>query len=97
MNNEQEKRRCEYCGKRLKKGGNNYRLNIEIISDFDGHLSLPLDEQRDYQQDIKTILEQIKDKSSSELEDEVYLKIEKIICAECRKVVLKLFMTPEWD
>jgi hypothetical protein len=79
------KRRCHLCGKRFKKGGLKYRLRAELISDFDGYLSLPYDEKKDYAQEIKDTVEASKGKSEKELEAEVYQKFEFLLCPDCKK------------
>jgi len=79
-----KKRRCHLCGKRLKKGGLKYHLKAELISDFDGYLSVPYDQKKDYAQEIKDTIAASKGKSDKELEEEVYQKFEFLFCPDCK-------------
>jgi len=79
------KRRCQRCGKRFKKGGLKYHLKAELISDFDGYLSVPYSHRKDYAQEIKDTVEALKGKSGKELEEEVYRKFEFLLCVDCKK------------
>jgi hypothetical protein len=87
------KRWCGICGKRLRKGGNNYRMKLEIISDFDGHLSVPYDENRKYEDEMKELIDKLGDIPAEELEEEVYYGKELLICAQCRKALIHQFST----
>ena len=88
---------CAICGRRFKKGGAKYRLNLEVISDFDGYLSVPINKQQDFQEQLKKILEQLQQKSPTELEEEVYVKMERMICPNCRETILNLFRSSGSD
>ncbi len=84
------KRRCHLCGKRFKKGGTRYRINLEIISDFDGHIEDLSKKPEDYlEKKIGSILEETKDLTEEELEEEVYLKRNWLVCAGCREKFLR--------
>jgi len=62
------KLRCHICGRRFKKGGTRYRINLEVISDFDGY---------------------IKDMTEEELEEEIYLKRNWLVCINCREKFIR--------
>ncbi len=83
------KRRCHLCGKRFKKGGTRYRINLEIISDFDGHIEDFSKKPDDYlQQKIQKALEETKEMTEKELEEEIYLKRNWLVCVNCREKFL---------
>lgn len=84
------KLRCHLCGKRFKKGGTRYRLNLEIISDFDGHIEDFSKKPDDYlQKKVDEILEQTSGMTEEELEEEVYLKRNWLLCIGCRERFLR--------
>jgi hypothetical protein len=76
-----DKARCERCGKRLKKGGSNYRLECFIVSDFDGYLDISAT-KRDWQEIAKEI--EYSGLTEEELEEQVYFKLEQKLCFDCR-------------
>jgi hypothetical protein len=85
------KPRCDICGKRFKKGGTRYRINFEIISDFDGYIQDFSQKPEDHlKKKIEEILDQTKDMSEEELEEEVYLKRNWLVCVDCRARLLRL-------
>jgi len=85
------KLRCGICGKRFRKGGTRYRINLEIISDFDGYIEDVSNKPEDYlEKKIKKILDQTKDMSEKELEEEVYLKRNWLVCVNCRERFVSL-------
>ena len=86
------KARCEVCGKRFKKGGTRYRVNLEIISDFDGHIEDFSKKPGDHlEKKIGEILEETEEMSEQELEEEIYLKRSWRVCVNCRAKVLSVF------
>jgi hypothetical protein len=87
---EDTKLRCDFCGKRFKKGGTRYRIKIEVVSDFDGYLEDWSKKPNDFlQRKIKKTLEDTKDMTEKEIEEQVYLKREFLACVKCREKFLK--------
>jgi Zn-finger protein len=85
------KQRCDICGKRFKKGGTRYRINFEIISDFDGYIQDFSKKSEDHlKKKIEEILDQTEDMTEEELEEEVYLKRNWLVCVVCRARFLRL-------
>jgi len=86
LSNPPAKLRCGICGKRFRKGGTRYRINLEIISDFNGYIEDVSKKPEDYlEKKIVTILDQTKNMSEKELEEEVYLKRNCLVCLNCRE------------
>lgn len=86
-----EKLRCAVCGKRFKKGATRYRINIEVISDFDGYLEDFSKKPQDYlERKIQEVIEETQELTEKELEEQVYLKRQGLICVNCREEFLKL-------
>ena len=85
------KLRCHICGKRFKKGATRYRINLEIISDFDGHIEDFSKKPEDHlEKKIGEILKETEHMSEQELEEEVYLNRRWLVCVGCRARFLKL-------
>jgi hypothetical protein len=83
------KARCEVCGKRFKKGGTRYRVNLEIVSDFDGHIEDFTKKPGNHlEKKIAEILEETEEMSEQELEEEIYLKRNWRVCVNCRARLL---------
>lgn len=59
-----------------------YIGRIEIISGFDGVIPEPNDGPDEI---IHSVLEEISGKTEKELEDDVYEKIELVLCSRCRQ------------
>ena len=86
-----EKLRCDVCGKRFKKGKTRYRINIEVISDFDGYIEDSSKKPEDYlEKKIHKIMKETGEMTEEELEEEIYLKRNGLICVNCREEFLKL-------
>jgi len=86
-----EKNRCDVCGKRFKKGQTRYRINIEVISDFDGYIDDFSKKPQDYlEKKIQKVIEDTQELTEKELEEQVYLKRYMLICVNCREEFLKI-------
>jgi len=72
---------CFRCGKGLQPGSLFYVIYIRVVSGFDGILSEPMegiDEQ------LKGLLEEVRQLDPKELERDVYEEITLIMCKSCR-------------
>jgi hypothetical protein len=88
---QKQKLRCDVCGKRFKKGQTRYRINLEVISDFDGYIEDFSKKPEDYvEKKIGKIIKETKKMAEKELEEEVYLKRHWLMCVNCREEFLKL-------
>jgi len=84
------KLRCDLCGKRFKKGGTRYRINLEVVSDFDGYIEDFSKKPHDYlEEKVAGILDQTREMTEEELEEEVYLKRKWMVCVGCREGLLR--------
>lgn len=86
------KRYCLRCGKRLKKGGVAYNLRAELISTFDGYISVG--EKTDIQELLDKLKGSLEGLSAEELEEQVYKKHEYQVCGDCRDEIDR-FLTVE--
>ena len=92
------KARCDFCGKRFKKGSTRYRIKIEVVSDFDGYLEDWSRKPQDFLQvKIDKALEHTKDMSEKQIAEQIYLKREFLACVKCREDFLKALanLSPE--
>jgi hypothetical protein len=88
---QKQRLRCDVCGKRFKKGATRYRINIEVISDFDGYVEDFSKKPGDFlEKKIQKIIKQTEEMTERELEEEVYLKRDWLMCVNCREEFLKL-------
>ena len=79
------------CGKRFKKGATRYRINIEVISDFDGYIEDFSKKPQDFlEKRINKTIKRTEKMTEKELEEEVYLKRHWLMCVNCREKFLKL-------
>jgi protein-arginine kinase activator protein McsA len=80
------KLRCHICGKRFKKGATRYRINLEIVSDFDGYIEdVSKKPEGHLEEKIGEILKETGEMSEQELEEEIYLKRNWRVCVNCRE------------
>jgi len=76
-----KEKNCFRCGKGLRPGSLFYVIYIRVVSGFDGILSEPvegIDEQ------LKGLLEEVRQLDPKELEKDVYEEITLIMCKSCR-------------
>mgnify|MGYP000072065291 CR=1 FL=1 len=88
------KSRCERCGRRLRKGGDNYLLKVMIVSDFDGCL-----DPRILHESPAELIEQIEQSplNEQELEEQVIYGLDQKICLECRNSIVAFLKGSEGD
>jgi hypothetical protein len=72
---------CFRCGKELQPGSLFYVVYIRVVSGFDGILSEPAEE---IDQQLKSLLEEVRQLDPRELEKDVYEEITLIMCKSCR-------------
>ncbi|NLI15211.1 MAG: hypothetical protein GX409_02870 [candidate division Zixibacteria bacterium] len=84
--------RCGRCGKRLKKGGDNYRLACTVASHFDGYLDLAA-----VNREPTEVLSEIEESglTEKELSEQVYFKIEQLLCFDCRREIVEFLKGKE--
>jgi hypothetical protein len=86
-----QKVRCDVCGKRFKKGGTRYRINLEVISDFDGYIEdFSKKPEGHLEKKIDKIMEETEEMTEEQLEEDVYLQRQWLMCVDCREQFLKL-------
>ena len=76
--------RCARCGKDLKPGELKFILRLSVTADFDGYLR----ESDTGGLDAEALLQQLAERSSTEMEDEVSMERAFLLCPNCRTAVL---------
>lgn len=71
---------CQICHVKIKPGGTFYKYKTEFISGFDGVLP----ETADLELDLLEALSGLDKLSEEEAMDEVYQKIELVLCPACK-------------
>ena len=86
--------RCQRCGKRLKKGGDNYRLECSIIADFDGYIDMSGKPGA-----LEELIDEIaaSDMTESELQEQVHFVLKQKLCFDCRNAIVDFLKGYEWD
>lgn len=84
--------RCGRCGKRLRKGGDNYRIQCTVASHFDGYLDATA-AKRDPAELISEIAES--GLTEDELTEQVYFQLEQILCFDCRSEIVEYLKRKE--
>jgi len=73
---------CYRCGKKLEPGSLKYVIKISVISEFDGVIEEP--ENQNMEEEINTILQELEDWPAEELEKDVFQEISFILCKDCK-------------
>lgn len=77
--------RCQRCGKRLKKGGDNYRLECSLVADFDGYIDTSISKTN-----VEKIVGEIETSgmTEAELQEQVYFILRQKLCLDCRNEIV---------
>jgi hypothetical protein len=78
--------RCQRCGKRLKKGGDNYRLACSIVADFDGYIDMSVNSPESVDEIAEEIM--VSGMTEQELEEQVYYVLNQKLCRDCREEII---------
>ncbi|MCP4583311.1 MAG: hypothetical protein GY839_17020 [candidate division Zixibacteria bacterium] len=78
--------RCYRCGKRLKNGGDNYRLECTIVADFDGYIDIS-DTPKGLEELVANI--ELSGLTEEELQEQVYYRLKRRLCHLCRDEIVK--------
>ena len=79
--------RCDRCGKRLRKGGDNYNFACTITADFDGYINI-----RPGPGKVEQVIQdfELSGLTADELEQQVYFTRRFKLCFDCRNEVEKM-------
>lgn len=75
---------CSRCGVALRPGAAKYLVRIEVMADWDGHLTVP-EEDEDRERAMRSTLQALRDRDEDELLREVYHRELHLLCTSCRE------------
>ena len=81
--------RCDGCGKGLSKGDLRYRVKIDVRAAYDEMRIGLADLVRDHRAEILALIERLKDKDPSEVEETVYKDFELDLCPSCQRAYIR--------
>ncbi len=77
-------RKCSKCGRDLNPGDQAYRLQISVISDFDG--VVPDEDSSDTQALLEEIRRRTEGVPADLLEEEIHREFSFLLCPECKEL-----------
>jgi hypothetical protein len=86
---------CDRCGRFIQAGGPHYAMALRLTSGFDGYLNDPTTDES-----LGETLKNLEDTDVEQLEAQVELKLEFLLCPGCRNHIAndplqKAFTTPD--
>ncbi len=76
---------CRRCNREIPQGGLFYHVKLSAVSGYDGVID------PEHGRDMSAIIDEISEKSSEELEGDVYFEQGAILCGACRKLIVETF------
>ena len=80
---------CDMCGKEIKMHTLRYRVNIDVIAAYDTMVITKEDLKRDFQKEIKRLLERMKDMDGERLLGDIWKNFSFDLCRKCRDIYLR--------
>lgn len=80
---------CDLCGKSLKEKQVIYELNIQVHAIYQPLRVDLVDLLRDHTDEIRQLIEQLKDKGEQELQDQIYKIFKFHLCPLCQQKYIK--------
>ncbi len=81
--------RCDGCGKEMRKGDLRYTVKIDVRAAYDEMEIHLADLVRDHRAEILSLIERLKDKDPTELEESVYKSFTLDLCPLCQRAYLR--------
>ncbi len=75
---------CSRCGVAMRPGAVKYLVRIEVMADWDGHLTVAEDAE-ERERAMRNALEALRDRDEDELLREVYHRELHLLCTACRE------------
>lgn len=85
---------CDLCGKSLKGKEVIYELNIQVHAIYQPLQIDLVDMLRDHTDEIRELIEELKDKDAEELQDQVYKTFTFHLCPPCQQKYIKSPLVP---
>jgi len=80
---------CDLCGKSLKKKEVIYELNIHVHAIYQPLQIDLVDLLQDHTDEIRRLIEELKDKDPQELQDQIYKTFKFHLCPSCQQKYIK--------
>lgn len=81
--------RCDGCGRAMREGELRYIVSIDVRAAYDEIQIGLADLVRDHRQEILALLDRLKDRDPSELEEQVYKKMQRDLCPACHRAYIR--------
>lgn len=81
--------RCDGCGKEMRKGDLRYAVKIDVRAAYDEMEIHLADLVRDHRAEILALIERLKDKDPTELEESVYKSFTLDLCPLCQRAYIR--------
>lgn len=80
---------CDGCKVPMQKGDLRYTVTIDVRAAYDELQIGLMDLIRDHRAEMLDLLEQLRDRSATEIEEQVYKQITLDLCPKCQKTFIK--------
>jgi len=80
---------CDLCGKSLKEKQIIYELNIQVHAVYQPLQVELVDLLRDHMDEIRRLVEELKDKDEQELQDQIYKTFKFHLCPGCQRKYIR--------
>jgi hypothetical protein len=80
---------CDLCGKSLKEKDVIYELNIQVHAIYQPLQIDLVDMLQDHTDEIRRLMEELKDKDPQELQDQIYKTFKFHLCPACQQKYIK--------
>lgn len=80
---------CDGCRIPMEKGALRYTVTIDVRAAYDKLQIGLMDLIRDHRAEMLALLEQLRDRSATEIEEQVYKQITLDLCPQCQKAFIK--------
>ncbi|MDP2896888.1 MAG: hypothetical protein Q8Q12_10065 [bacterium] len=80
---------CDLCGRSLKDRDVIYELNIEVHAIYQPLQIDLVDMLKDHTDEIRGLIEELKDKDPQELQDQIYKTFKFHLCPPCQQKYIK--------
>ena len=80
---------CDGCGAPMAKGSLRYTITIDVRAAYDELQISLMDLVRDHREEILRLIEQLRDRSATEVEEQVYKQITLDLCPRCQQAYIR--------
>jgi len=80
---------CDICGASLPLGATKYRVQIRIVSAFDGFLPDSDEDGEKRAEEMERLVEGLDSMSAEDLEKQVHQEMDLLLCPKCRRLFVE--------